>query len=227
MTREIELGGVSVEFEGRRALHDVSVRLSERHIGVIGSNGSGKSTFARLLNGLVVATSGSVAVHGINPARRGRDLRRDVGFVFSNPDAQIIMPTVAEDVAFSLRGSALGRDEIRSRVASALEEFALTEHPDAPAHSLSGGQKQLLALAAILVKRPALVIADEPTASLDASNTKRVAAHLFGGDHQLVLVTHDLRLAARCDVVLWFENSRLIARGEPARVIADYERAHA
>lgn len=227
MTREIELGAVSVEFEGRRALHDVSVRLSERHIGVIGSNGSGKSTFARLLNGLVVATSGSVAVHGIDPARRGRDLRRDVGFVFSNPDAQIIMPTVAEDVAFSLRGSALGRDEMRARVASALEEFALAEHADAPAHSLSGGQKQLLALAAILVKRPALVIADEPTASLDASNTKRVAAHLFGGDHQLVLVTHDLRLAARCDTVLWFENSRLIARGEPATVIADYERAHA
>ena len=227
MTGQISLDGVSVQFDGRRALHDVTVRLDQRRIGVIGSNGSGKSTFARLLNGLVLATSGSVEVHGVDPARRGRELRRNVGFVFSNPDAQIIMPTVAEDVTFSLRGSGLGRDEVRERVASALDEFSLTEHADAPAHSLSGGQKQLLALAAILVKRPALVIADEPTASLDASNTKRMASHLLDRDHQLVLVTHDLRLAARCDVVLWFDDARLVAVGEPATVIGEYERAHA
>jgi len=227
ISSEIVLDSASVEFDGRRALHDVTVRLDQRRIGVIGSNGSGKSTFARLLNGLVVATSGRVAVHGIDPARDGKKLRRDVGFVFSSPDAQIIMPTVAEDVAFSLRGSGLARDEVRERVSSVLAEFSLAEHADAPAHSLSGGQKQLLALAAILVKRPALIIADEPTASLDASNTKRIAAHLLDREHQLVLITHDMRLAARCDIVLWFDDARLVAVGEPATVIGDYERAHA
>ncbi len=224
---ELALDRVSVDFAGRQALRDVSVTLTEQRIAVIGPNGSGKSTFARLLNGLVTATVGTVLVHGTDPARNGKAVRRRVGFVFSNPDSQIIMPTVAEDVGFSLRGRGLSRDAVDERVASALDEFGLTEHAEAPAHSLSGGQKQLLALAAVLVTGPALIVADEPTASLDASNTKRMAAHLFEGAHQLVIVTHDLRLAGRCQVALRFEGGRLVEHGEPRRIITNYERSYA
>lgn len=222
---EIVFEAVSVDFAGRPALHEVSVVLDQRRIGVIGANGSGKSTFARMLNGLVTATAGRVRVHGLDPARQAKQLRRQVGFIFSNPDAQIVMPTVAEDVAFSLRGRGLSRTEVDDRVASVLDAFGLAPHAAAPAHSLSGGQKQLLALSSILIGEPDLLVADEPTALLDASNTRRIGGHLLDElRQQLVLVTHDLRLAARCDVVLRFEGGRLVEHGEPAAVIARYER---
>lgn len=225
---DIVFGAVSVDFGGRVALRDVSVVLSQKRIAVIGSNGSGKSTFARMLNGLVAATSGEVRVHGLDPVRQGKQLRRRVGFIFGNPDAQIVMPTVAEDVAFSLRGRGLSRPEIDHRVSSTLDAYGLAIHADAPAHTLSGGQKQLLALSAILVGEPDLLVADEPTALLDASNSRRIGNHLLDEmPQQLVLVTHDLRLAARCDVVLRFDDGRLLEHGEPREIIGRYERDHA
>lgn len=227
----IILNAVSVEFNGRAALTDVSVSvgsLAERRVGVIGSNGSGKSTFARLLNGLVTPTAGSLRVLGFNPASEAKQLRRQVGFIFSNPDAQIVMPTVSEDVAFSLRGRGLSGSEVAARVAEVLATYGLADHADAPAHTLSGGQKQLLALCAIVVTEPRLLVADEPTALLDAANTRLISNLLLEQlPQQLVLITHDLRLAARCDVVLRFEAGRLAEQGEPAHVIRNYEALHA
>ena len=224
---EIALDAVSVAFGDRSALSRVSVILNHRRIGVIGSNGSGKSTFARLLNGLVTPTSGTLRVAGLNPVTQAKELRRKVGFIFSNPDAQIVMPTVAEDVAFSLRGRGLTRAVIEQRVSAVLETYGLAAHADAPAHNLSGGQKQLLALCAILVGEPELLIADEPTALLDAANTRRIGDYLLNElPQQLVLVTHDLTLAARCDVVLRFSEGRLVDQGNPAVVIERYTREH-
>ena len=115
----ILLDTVCVRLGERLALEGVSLRLDQQRIAVIGANGSGKSTFARLLGGLVTAESGTVSVLGLDPSRQARELRRRVGVIFSNPDAQIIMPTVAEDVAFSLRGDRLPRAEVAHRVAAA------------------------------------------------------------------------------------------------------------
>src|SRR6185312_15782946 len=108
----------------------------------------------------------------------------------TDPDAQIVMPTVAEDVAFSLRRSGLDRAARAARVDAVLERFRLAEHADHPAHLLSGGQKQLLALAAVLVTEPAVLVCDEPTTLLDARNARRVAQLLAGLEQQVVLVTH-------------------------------------
>ena len=226
--REIVFDAVSVDFAGRIAVEDVSIGLDQRRIAVIGSNGSGKSTFARMLNGLVTASSGTVRVHGLDPVREAKQLRRRVGFIFSNPDSQIVMPTVTEDLAFSLRGRGLPRQEIDDRVLSTLDALDLAAHAEAPTHSLSGGQKQLLALGAILIGEPDLIVADEPTALLDASNSRRIGNQLLDElPQQLVLVTHDLRLAARCDIVLRFEGGRLLEHGDPRTVIAHYESDHA
>jgi len=223
----IQFEGVSVEFAGRIALSDVSIALDTKRIGVIGSNGSGKSTFARMLNGLVTPTSGAVRVHGLDPVRDAKRLRRHVGFIFSNPDAQIVMPTVTEDLAFSLRGRGLTRVEVAERVVSTLESIDLVIHADAPTHGLSSGQKQLLALGAILIGEPDLVVADEPSALLDAANSRKIGNRLLDEmPQQLVLVTHDLRLAARCDIVLRFEGGKLLEHGDPRSVIARYERDH-
>lgn len=221
-----EFENVSVRFGDHQALTNVSLALTARRTAVIGSNGSGKSTFARLLNGLTLPTAGSVRVHGLDPSRQARELRRRVGFIFSNPDAQIVMPTPAEDVAFSLRGSGLARAEIRRRTGDALARYGLSAHAEKPAHSLSGGQKQLLALCAVLIREPDLVVADEPTAFLDAANGRRIRDLLLESLPQpLVLVTHDLAMAARCDEVIRFEDGRVVQQGEPDAVIAGYERA--
>jgi biotin transport system ATP-binding protein len=204
------------------------VRLDQHRIAVVGANGSGKSTFARLLDGLVTPTRGTVRVHGFDVVRQLKQLRAEVGFVFTNPDAQILMPTVAEDVRLSLKGSGLDRATIDARVASVLAAYGLAEHADAPAYSLSGGQKQLLALASVLVREPRLVIADEPTTLLDLGNARRIGRLLLDElPAQAVIVTHDLELAARCDVALRFHEGRLTEVGEPGEVVERYRREFA
>jgi biotin transport system ATP-binding protein len=224
----IELENASVELDGRRILDEVSVRLDQHRIAVVGANGSGKSTFARLLDGLVAPTRGTVRVHGFDVVRQLKQLRAEVGFVFTNPDAQILMPTVAEDVRLSLKGSGLDRATIDARVASVLAAYGLAAHADAPAYSLSGGQKQLLALASVLVREPRLVIADEPTTLLDLGNARRIGRLLLEElPAQAVIVTHDLELAARCDVALRFHEGRLTEVGEPTEVVERYRREFA
>jgi biotin transport system ATP-binding protein len=219
----IEFDRVSVAFEGTNALDDVTLKLDQKRIGVIGLNGSGKSTFARLLNGLVKPTSGSVLVGGIDPATDSKAARAQTGFIFSNPDVQIIMPTVLEDVAFSLRGSGLKKVEIEAKAREMLASFGIEHLADQAAHSLSSGQKQLLAICAILVTEPKLIVADEPTALLDLVNSRRIARALLSDlSQQIVLVTHDLDLANGCDILVRFAGAKLVQIGEPSAVISSY-----
>ena len=219
----IEFDRVSVEFEGTTALAEVTLKLDQKRIAVIGLNGSGKSTFARLLNGLVKPTSGSLSVGGVNPTDDAKAARAQTGFIFSNPDVQIIMPTVLEDVAFSLRGSGLKKSEIEAKSRAILKRFEIEHLADQAAHSLSSGQKQLLAICAILVTEPKLIVADEPTALLDLINSRRIARALLSDlPQQIVLVTHDLELASGCDFVLRFADGKLVQVGEPSTVIAAY-----
>lgn len=236
----IVLDGVHVTLGDRPVLRGVDLELTERRIGVVGANGSGKSTLARLLNGLVLPTAGRVTVDGLDTRTDGPAVRRRVGFVFTDPDAQIIMPTVAEDVAYSLRRPARRaprrlRDGLRDRagldaaardavVHQALRDRGLDGHADHPAHLLSGGQKQLLALTSVLVAGPELVVADEPTTLLDLRNARRVAAELRALDQQVVVVTHDLALLEGYDRVLVVDDGRVVADDAPAPALAHYLR---
>lgn len=216
----IEVDGVTHRYGDRTVLRDVSVTLTEQRVGVIGANGSGKSTFARLLNGLVLPTTGSVRVDGLSTRRDGAEVRRSVGFVFTDPDAQILMPTVAEDVAFGLRG--LSSPEVSARVAEALSSFGLAGHADHPAHLLSGGQKQLLALCSVLVTEPKVLVCDEPTTLLDLRNTRKVLGLLAELPQRVVLVTHDLDAALAMDRVLVFDDGRLVFDGLPESAVGFY-----
>lgn len=204
------------------ALDRVSLRASAHNLAVIGLNGSGKSTFARLLNGLRTPSSGHVTVDGLDTVKQVKQLRRRVGFVFTNPDAQIVMPTVSEDLAFSLRGRGLSKAQIAERVDQVLAENGLSDRADVPAHDLSGGQKQMLAIQAVLVAEPRLIVADEPTTLLDARNARRIADLLLELPQQCVIVTHDLELAARCDEAILFDEGRAVAQGAPESVIERY-----
>lgn len=213
---------VSHRFGEQLVLDGVTVSVNEHRVAVIGANGSGKSTFARLLNGLIVPDAGSVTVDGLDTAKHGREVRRKVGFVFTDPDAQIVMPTVAEDVAFGLRRSGLPRAEVAVRVADVLARYGLGEYGDRPAHLLSGGEKQLLALCSVLVTEPATLVCDEPTTLLDLRNAARITGLLGGLVQRIVLVTHDLDLVGGYDRVLVFDAGRLVADGPPGPAIARY-----
>lgn len=203
-------------------LQETSVDLHESRIALVGANGSGKSTLARLVNGLVEPTSGRVVVDGLDVARKGREVRRRVGFVFTDPTAQLVMPTVLEDVALSLRHHVKGREERDRAARRVLETYGLAALAERSVHTLSGGQRQLLAIAGVLATEPAILVADEPTTLLDLRNAVRIADLLLGLPQQVVIATHDLDLAARCDRVLLVEDGRVVADGEPSEVIAQY-----
>ena len=134
------------------------------------------------------------------------------------------MPTVREDVAFGLRRRGLSRDEVQERVSTVLDRFGLASHVDHPAHLLSGGQKQLLALASVLVTEPSVIVLDEPTTLLDLRNSRLVADHLARLEQQVVLVTHHLDLLAGFDRVLVFDEGRLVHDGSPEPAVAEYRR---
>jgi len=203
-------------------LDTTSLTLTEHRVALVGANGSGKSTLARLLNGLVAPTTGRVVVDGLDVAREGAAVRRKVGFCFTDPAAQLVMPTVVEDVALSLRRRHPDKRERRAAALAVLERHGLADLADRSVHALSGGQRQLLALAGVLATDPDVLVADEPTTLLDLRNTREVAELLFALPQQLVLVTHDLDLAERCDRAVLIEDGRVAADGAPAEVVATY-----
>lgn len=218
----IEFEGASVSYDGTQVLAPLTVRLSERRIGIIGSNGSGKSTTVRLINGLIEPSSGRVLIDGKSPSTHGKEIRRRVGFVFSDAESQIVMPRVADDVAFSLRRLKLPRDEVRARTAAALERFGLSELAEHSPHTLSGGEKQLLALASVLVTEPDTVIADEPTTLLDLRNRRRLIREFEALEQQVIVVTHDLDMLRDFDRVLVIDEAHLVCDAAPDEAIAHY-----
>lgn len=199
-----------------------TLTLTEQRIALIGANGSGKSTLARLLNGLVTATTGHVLVDGLDVATDGSVVRRKVAFCFTDPAAQLVMPTVVEDVALSLRRHHKDKQQRRTAAFGVLEQYGLAMLADRSVHSLSGGQRQLLAIAGVLATDPDVLVADEPTTLLDLRNTREIANLLFGLPQQLVLVTHDLDLALRCDRALLVDEGLVVADGAPTEVVDCY-----
>jgi biotin transport system ATP-binding protein len=219
---EIVFDSVSHHFGDRKVVRNIDLRITERRVGIIGSNGSGKSTVARMINGLLKPSSGIVTVDGVDAARKGAQVRRKVGFVFTDPDTQIVMPTVSEDLAFSLRRTGLSKPEVAARVQQMLVRFGLTEHADHPAHLLSGGQKQLLAIGAVLIRRPEVIIADEPTTLLDLRNARVVADALDSVDQQVIVVTHQLSLLEGFDRVIVIDDGAVAFDGTPADAVPAY-----
>ena len=220
--RGIELRGVGHVYGDRVVLADLDLHLTERRIGVVGANGSGKSTFARLLNGLVLPSAGTVTVDGLDTRTQGREVRRRVGFVFQDPDAQIVHPTVEEDLAFGPHNQGLPADEIARRVDEVLDRYGLAGHRDHPAHLLSGGQKQLLAIAGVLVMHPQRIVFDEPTTLLDLANTRQVSRVVDELEQDVVVVTHHLDQLDGFDRVLVVEYGRVVADGSPGETVPWY-----
>jgi energy-coupling factor transport system ATP-binding protein len=220
--------------DARLALDDVTLTIRRgEYLAVLGHNGSGKSTLGRLLNGLLLPTSGRVRVAGLDTklaAARGR-VRELVGMIFSDPDNQIIATQVEDDVGWGLAARGLRREEIAVRVQAALDAVGMAHARGRAPHQLSGGQRQRLAIAGVLALEPACIVADEPTAQLDPQARLEVTALLRQLHRErgltVVHVTHLLEEAALADRIAVLENGSVALTGTPAAVFADLDRLRA
>jgi len=218
----IKLQSVSVEIEGAVILQDISLDLDQKRIGIVGLNGSGKSTFARLLNGLQLPTTGTVTVNGNDTKSDGKAVRRNVGFVFQNPENQIVYPTVSEDLAFGLKNLKKKKELIADLVSDALEKHSLSHLANNFTHHLSGGEKQMVALIGVMIMEPDYIVMDEPTTLLDLRNKRQLMSVIEQLKQSVLMVTHDLDLLGSFDRVLCFHNGRLAADDIPSIAIPKY-----
>ncbi|WP_105373266.1 energy-coupling factor ABC transporter ATP-binding protein [Neorhizobium huautlense] len=219
---DIRFEEAEARFDGRIVLHPLTLSLSERRIGIIGLNGSGKTTFARMINGLVIPSSGHVVVNSFDTSKDGEKVRAETGFIFQNPQNQIILPILKEDIALGLKNRKLSRQETDVAVARVLQRFGISHLAGRRAHELSGGELQLAALASVLVTEPDILIMDEPTNQLDLKNRELVKRTIEGLDENIMVISHDLELIEDFDRVLLFHEGRLAADGRPADTIRRY-----
>lgn len=222
----IRFDRVGVRVQGptgtRTILQDVSAELAEMRVAVLGANGSGKSTLLRLTNQLMPVTEGRVEVDGIDVAAAPHKARAKVGFVFTDPLSQLVMPTPAEDVELSLRRTIRDRRARRDRALELLAARGLERIADASVYDISGGERQLVALTSVLAVEPSVLVLDEPSTLLDLRNRENLRAVLAELPQQVLLATHDLELAADAERVLVIDNGRLVIDAAPAEAIAGY-----
>lgn len=211
-----------LRYGDRVALKALTLSLSERRIGVIGLNGSGKTSFARLIAGLAKPTSGTVTLDGLDTVADEKAARAKTGFIFQNPGHQIILPIIREDVALGPKSRGLTAAEIDRVVDEALSRFGISDLAGRRPNELSGGELQLAALAAVSVNRPDVLIFDEPTNQLDLKNRTRVKAAIDGLGEQTIVISHDLELIADFGRVLVFHEGALAFDGAGPDAIAHY-----
>jgi energy-coupling factor transporter ATPase len=206
------------------ALADVTFELhTGEYVGVVGPNGGGKSTLVRLLNGLLRADSGSVRVGGLDPATEPYLVRRSVGMLFQNPENGLVAPFVEDDVAFGLENLGVQREEMKERVREAIRAVGLAGYERREPHTLSGGEKQRVALAGLLALDPEILLLDEPTSMLDAAGRKEVLERLeeLRGARTVLHVTHHLEELLDADRILVLNSGSLVADVRPQGLISD------
>ena len=219
------------------ALKSVNLAVKEgEYISVLGHNGSGKSTLAKLLNLILIPTSGQIYIDGedVSDENLSEDqvfeVRKKIGMVFQNPDNQIVATVVEEDVAFGVENLGLPREEIRRRVVNALNVVGMQEYTRHAPHKLSGGQKQRVAIAGIIAMRPRVIIFDESTAMLDPIGRKSVIEIMEKLNREekitVINITHYMEEAARADRVIVINDGEMILDGTPKEVFSEVDLLH-
>ncbi len=221
-TDNVSLKNVSFGFTTSDILNSVSLTLNERRIGIIGNNGSGKSTLIRLLNGLNQPTQGQVDVFGLDTQLHTQFLPNLVGFIFQNPDHQIIFPTVLEELAFGLEQQGCATKPAQQGARDFLSKHGVESLAERPVQNLSEGQKQLVCILAVLVMKPRLLLLDEPFSSLDLPKRKSLLKLLDTECERLIMVSHDLDVLSGFERIIWIEEGKVLGDGRPYDVIKSY-----
>jgi len=221
----IELKNVFYTYNSRRALGGVSLSINRgEHVAIIGPNASGKTTLAMVMNALLMPDRGDCIVDGINTRDDAPRARRAVGLVFQDPECQAVARHIRDDVAFGPRNLGLPAPETEARVSGSLEAVGMGGFIDREIRGLSGGQKQLLAIAGVLAMRPPYVIMDEPTSLLDGRGKDAVGNAIAGlkkTGKGVIVITHDMSEALRADRVIVLDGGRIIAAAPPRAIFSD------
>ena len=204
-------------------LTDLSCSLSYQRVGIVGANGSGKSSLARLLLGLVRPNSGQISVHGVDVYRDRKAALATIGMIFQNPDHQIIFPTCEEELAFGLTQTGQNKTDARQSARDMLARYGRADWAPRSTQALSQGQRHFLCLMAVLIMQPKVLVLDEPYAGLDLATSMQLHRALEKLDQQIVLITHDLDVLADYDHVLWLDAGKLIDQGGPGDVLPRYK----
>lgn len=233
----IKMENVTYEYKSliddsiQQAVKDINIEIKKgEFLVILGHNGSGKSTLAKLMNGLIMPTSGDVYVMGMNTKEEDKiwHIREKAGMVFQNPDNQIVATIVEEDVAFGPENLGIPPKEIRKRVDKALEIVEMTEYKTHAPHLLSGGQKQRVAIAGILAMKPDCIILDEPTAMLDPTGRIEVmdtVKRLNKEENKtIVLITHYMEEAVEADRIIVMENGNIVMEGTPKEIFSQVDK---
>ncbi|GHV54856.1 cobalt ABC transporter ATP-binding protein [Synergistales bacterium] len=210
--------------DGKAAINGVSLTIDDgERVALIGANGAGKSTLMRSIMGLMPAMSGSIEADGVTLAQNtAREIRKKVGIVFQNPDDQLFMTRVFDDVAFGPRNFGLSEDEVKEKVDSVLSQMNIVHLRDRVSDRLSSGEKRVAGIASVLVMRPATLLLDEPSSFLDPRARRTLIKTLLSLPHAMLIATHDLGFARRlCSRVIVLQNGQISAEGTPDEILGD------
>ncbi|MBD3664736.1 energy-coupling factor ABC transporter ATP-binding protein [Sulfitobacter aestuariivivens] len=218
----ISLDGVSYSPDGLMVIDDLTLKARERRIGVLGRNGSGKTSLARLMAGLVPADRGTVRIADVDVARDRKGALGVIGILFQNPDHQIIFPTVEEEIGFGLAQMGRNKAEVADGVAAVLRRFGKAHWASAAVNLLSQGQRQLVCLMSVLVMNPRVIVLDEPFAGLDMPTTLQLQRVLAGLDLTIVMITHQPDMLKGYDRVIWLERGAMVQDGPASEVVPTF-----
>ena len=228
----LQVSGLAYAYpDGHQALYGVDLSLARgERVSLLGPNGAGKTTLVLHLNGILEAGQGSVEVSGVRVTKKTvADVRRRVGLVFQDPDDQLFMPKVADDVAFGLANMGVRGSELTDRVQHALGQVGMVEFADRPPHHLSYGQRRRVAVATVLAMQPEILVLDEPSSNLDPASRRELADILLSLDITILMVTHDLPYALElCPRSVVLSDGTIVADGPTGDILADEDlmRAH-
>ncbi len=210
--------------DGTRALRGISLSVAHGEaVALVGGNGAGKSTLLLQLNGFLSPSQGEIVVSGL-PLNRDTSarIRRMVGLVFQNPDDQLFMPTVGEDVAFGPRQAGWEALEVEAATAAALERVGAAHLRDRPPYRLSAGEKRAVAIATVLTMQPDILVMDEPSSHLDPASRRRLVRLLQSFEHTRIIATHDLEMVVEvCSRVILLDGGKVVAQGPTRDILND------
>lgn len=223
----IEIDDLCFDYpDGHPALRGISLRVTTGEaVGLVGGNGAGKSTLLLLLIGCLAATRGRITIRGVTLERPTlKAIRRAAGLLFQDPDDQLFMPTVFDDVAFGPLNHGLTTEDVAEQVGRALAEVGMEHLRDRPPHKLSGGEKRSVALAAVLAADPEVLLMDEPTSNLDPRARRRFIRWLQQSRHTRLIASHDLEMVVEtCNRVIVLDGGRVVAHGGTREILGNPE----
>lgn len=217
----------NIEFkypDGYKAIDNISFDIKKgEKVGIIGANGSGKSTIFKLLVGLQLVSNGKIFINNVEVKKNNlKEIRRKIGLVFQESDNQLFMNTVYDDITFGLRSYNIGNEEIKERIDNILNKMCINDLRDKKIYKLSGGEKKAVSIAGIMVMRPSIILMDEPTNTLDPKARRRVIGLIKDIEETSIIASHDLEMILECcDKVLVLNKGRIVAKGHTREILKD------